>query len=827
MGSPFTIAKTYSTEAQMIADYDNMQVGDYVMIDGDIELQENATLWVKEETPAPTTKWHYLADFSGASGIQGETGATPNIQIGTVTSGETPSVTRSGTNENPILNFVLQKGDTGSQGPTGPTGNGISSISILTQTSSSTTYRINYTNGTYYDYEVTNGEVTQAQLDEVIAENNYLNSIIDQIVPKVTGSGEYITLNDTIEAKMDIDLYAKLLSQDGTPTPSTPYPIHTISGSNTLKVEGKNLLKITSSSYINNGTYVSGVNTNEYKLLCTASDIYVNEVKAVGRDYEKSVCGNLIPCNYGETIYFDTGNNLFTKNYFNEFDENLVSLGIYNKAMSSGSYTPTNANCRYVTLRFGYGSSAVPGTTYTLAPIISRSAITDYKPYTSQEANIDLPVENLLNVAQAQIGKAWNNGDSTARAIIITPVKPNTTYSISYKDKSGVDGLYYFGRANSTDSTTTMQISEITTNPKIITTTNDTNYLGIQINKANVTQANINYLYLQIEPGTKANAYTPYGTTPIEYCKIGDYEDVFMKPSGANLWKSDWEQGTVDAVTGEKVTSTTSICAKDFISVTPLKHYAIKRSITGAYVNVRCYDINKNYLGTGANYINIIQGSTAGNPMQTNDNSCIIQPKENVYYIKWNDFTNNLATEYMMIEGDTIPTYYEPYDTTQWYLKKNIGKVVLDGSETYTQIWFKSTNATNGFRTTISNILVATSTSEDGNLMSNYFISTTQNTAYNNSGRICRRANNSEIIINFDENIANTSDLSTWLGTHNTEVYYPLSTPTYTPITGTLSNQLDNIKSKLLSQKGQTNISQVNNDLPFEISVSALGELNV
>ena len=40
---------------------------------------------------------------------------TPNIQIGTVTQGTSFNVTRTGTNENPILNFTLVKGDKGEQ----------------------------------------------------------------------------------------------------------------------------------------------------------------------------------------------------------------------------------------------------------------------------------------------------------------------------------------------------------------------------------------------------------------------------------------------------------------------------------------------------------------------------------------------------------------------------------------------------------------------------------------------------------------------------------------------------------------------------------------
>lgn len=257
MGSPFTIKKTYSTEQAMINDYDNMQVGDYVMIDGNVELQENATLWVKEETPAPTTKWHYLADFSGATGIQGETGATPNIQIGTVTSGDTPSVTRTGTNENPVLNFVLQQGEQGIQGPTGQTGNGISNIEKTSETATEKDYRINFTDGTHFDYSVENGEVTQAQLDEVIAENDYLNNVINQL-PRVNGTGSSIILNNTIEAKMSVKLSPSEMTQEDTPTPDNPQPIHSVTGDNSINIDSKDALQDIEllSGYINSNNEI-------------------------------------------------------------------------------------------------------------------------------------------------------------------------------------------------------------------------------------------------------------------------------------------------------------------------------------------------------------------------------------------------------------------------------------------------------------------------------------------------------------------------------------------------------------------------------------------
>lgn len=75
-GEAFQIKKTYATVKAMIADYDNMQINDYVMISGNIEQEDNAKLFTKTETEDPTYRWVYLADFSGASGVRGPEGAS-------------------------------------------------------------------------------------------------------------------------------------------------------------------------------------------------------------------------------------------------------------------------------------------------------------------------------------------------------------------------------------------------------------------------------------------------------------------------------------------------------------------------------------------------------------------------------------------------------------------------------------------------------------------------------------------------------------------------------------------------------------------------------
>ena len=69
-----------------------------------------------------TKQWEY-SDISSA--VKGETGATPNLTIGTVTTlnaGSNATATITGTAENPVLNLGIPKGATGATGASGSGG---------------------------------------------------------------------------------------------------------------------------------------------------------------------------------------------------------------------------------------------------------------------------------------------------------------------------------------------------------------------------------------------------------------------------------------------------------------------------------------------------------------------------------------------------------------------------------------------------------------------------------------------------------------------------------------------------------------------------------
>ena len=174
-GEAFTIKKTYSSIAEMNADFDNMQVGDYVMIANSVETEDNAKLYTRGEEA-----WIFITDFSGATGIQGEQGPQG------------------------IQGPQGPQGIQGPQGETGATGNGILSIQKTATAGLVDTYTITFTDGTTTTFDVTNGEdgeVTQKQLDETNENVSWLQTLTEQM-PHVSGQGTDLSLESVLNYRL-------------------------------------------------------------------------------------------------------------------------------------------------------------------------------------------------------------------------------------------------------------------------------------------------------------------------------------------------------------------------------------------------------------------------------------------------------------------------------------------------------------------------------------------------------------------------------------------------------------------------------------------------
>lgn len=130
-GDGFSIKKTFASIAEMeayvnpsTATTDNpiLKLGDFVMISSNVEDEDNSKLYVVTSVTSSAITYGFMTDMSGARGF---TGHTPQLSIGTITTGAAGtlanvSLTENGTdaNGNPkyLINFVIPKGDKGDKG---------------------------------------------------------------------------------------------------------------------------------------------------------------------------------------------------------------------------------------------------------------------------------------------------------------------------------------------------------------------------------------------------------------------------------------------------------------------------------------------------------------------------------------------------------------------------------------------------------------------------------------------------------------------------------------------------------------------------------------
>ena len=127
-GDNFSVKATFSSIAEMEA-YVNpsvetasnpiLKIGDFIVIATDVEQEDNAKLYVVSNVTSTKITFDYIADFSGARGF---TGHTPQLSIGTITTGSagtaaSVSLTEDGidANGNPKykINFTIPRGDKG------------------------------------------------------------------------------------------------------------------------------------------------------------------------------------------------------------------------------------------------------------------------------------------------------------------------------------------------------------------------------------------------------------------------------------------------------------------------------------------------------------------------------------------------------------------------------------------------------------------------------------------------------------------------------------------------------------------------------------------
>lgn len=380
-------------------------------------------------------------------------------------------------------------------------------------------------------------------------------------------------------------------------------------------------------------------------------------------------------------------------------------------------------------------------------------------------------------------------------------VEQNTNYTIS----SSVSTIYRIAKYDSSKNLINRPYNE---NASTSYTINTGNAKYIKMAGTLTTALNS----LQIEKSSTATTYEAYigesytislGNT--ELCKIGDYQDVIKRSSGKNLFDKT-SNIVLDKYIGKDGTIQNEALnwyQEDYIEVKPSTNY-IMSSNSNQTMRIALYDENKVFISRVYSTGSIQTATTA-----------------TTKYIRLSGY-NNINNNIILNEGSTVLPY-EPYGTG-WYVEKQIGKFVLDGTNNSFAI--RGDTDTSGkyrFSTQIYNGVICNTTNGEMAYSNKMSLDVLAGTYSYISGKNSFTITQTEIVSLIDDisemTLTNAND---WLKNNNIEVYYPLSTPTYEVITNTdLINQLEALKGAK-SYATQTNISQENNDKPFILDVSAL-----
>jgi len=583
----------------------------------------------------------------------------------------------------------------------------------------------------------------------------------------VSGSGETITLNNTTDkTPLKIDLKGNTY-QNGEPTPDTPIGIHVVSGDNSIKVEGKNF------AYFPNGTDTK----NGIDLTAQNGIVTLNNTATANAIF-----------NFALPHYIES-NTVCTISLNNSTINTGVSVRLYGETTGdtetssnteadtinkTNTFTTTKI-CKGIGVRVGNGKTV---NNFELKiQLEKKDSATSYTPYVSQSYPInigyDLPsdyqqVEYIETDGNQYIDTGYylNSNNLNIKTKIYTPNIPSAEQDI-LSNQDETTGRFVLGLFS----------KRVFGYSKYGSSSPETNVFSPFYNGEATLDIEMDY-----NSATQIKTLIVNGETNTESFKNS------ISNSNQNI-RLFWNTS---------VSSTTA----HFIG----KIYSMQIKIDNSlkFKFIPCYRKSNNEIGLYdlvSNTFFINQGTGT--------------------FTKGNDIPNGM-------ELCKIGTYqdYIVKDNGKWYLKKEIGKVVLDGSEDWnvSSYWGKI-NTNVYYATTKNDIYFPDWTSNY--CLSNYFTTYARSALYfldedgfgfSGTGGIT----NPSFTIRIDKTLASdTQNFQTWLSTHNTIVYYVLATPTYEEITdSTLINQL-NALEKANSYDNQTNISQVNNDMPFELAVTA------
>lgn len=349
------------------------------------------------------------------------------------------------------------------------------------------------------------------------------------------GSGTYttfsgITLNiaSTLRAKIkNFMLNSTELTQDGTPSPSSPVDVNVIKGKNNVKVGNKNLFDKDTAVYKNG--YYKDSSGNE---VTTSISGYTSSYTKVKPNTTYTISGSIRTINANSAIYCYTN----SKNW-------ISRINWTGEDNTSFTFTTPN-NCYYI--QFQYTQEVINGDTVQLE---EGSTATEYVEHQEQNYPITLgsleyckignyadqisnqfESKNLFNIDDFVTQMSTPFNVTTQDGVVTITRKANTTYDYPLNCKENtqytlsmdllnIASSSYYIRFKYSDGTYSDIVNlEGYADFTKITATSTTNKTLTAINfQLYGFNNNIKIKNIQLEIGSTASEYMPYGITKGEW----------------------------------------------------------------------------------------------------------------------------------------------------------------------------------------------------------------------------------------------------------------------------------------------------------------------
>lgn len=318
------------------------------------------------------------------------------------------------------------------------------------------------------------------------------------------------------------------------PNPTFPEPVNVVTGEQTVKVTGKNLLDISQAGwgYINaNGVPTATSNPSNW-----LSDFIKVEPN---KTYTLSITN----ATSGDT-------NIALQAAYYDNNQGFISR----EASASGltrSFTTPN-DCGWIRVWAAKSPEWTAETKVSYKPQLELGSATAHQPYQSQSYEVNLGKNLLdLSVQPTSVNGVTTSYDSATNSLSVAStgsgsgyiyarydlktLKPGNTYSIkigSFTNASVTnERILYIASYNGSSTTQLLEVKAPNLRGTFTVPDGSTEirvYFYTLLNTTSVFQE------VLLEAGSTATTYAPY-FTPIELCKIGTYQDYIWKDG------SDWK----------------------------------------------------------------------------------------------------------------------------------------------------------------------------------------------------------------------------------------------------------------------------------------------